>query len=86
MRRPTFAVALTLAVAGCGTAQPFFREGDANMVEIGYAEGGAELAQLAAEGKLRMPIEAEFPLERAGEAMEHVATGHTVGRVVLRMT
>jgi hypothetical protein len=32
-----------------------------------------------------MPIESEFPLERAREAMEQVGTGHTVGRVVLRI-
>lgn len=42
------------------------------------------VARLAADGKLRMPIEAEFPLERAREALEHVGTGHTRGRVVLR--
>jgi len=50
------------------------------------AERLQAIAQLAADGKLRMPIEAEFPLERAREAMEHVATGHTVGRVVLLTT
>jgi NADPH2:quinone reductase len=43
------------------------------------------IARLASGGKLRMPIEAEFPLERAREAMEHVSTRHTVGRVVLRI-
>jgi NADPH:quinone reductase-like Zn-dependent oxidoreductase len=43
------------------------------------------IAKLASAGTLRMPIEAEFPLEGAREAMEHVGTGHTVGRVVLRI-
>jgi NADPH:quinone reductase len=43
------------------------------------------VAQLAADGKLRMPIAAEFPLEGAREAMEQVSTLHTVGRVVLRI-
>jgi NADPH:quinone reductase-like Zn-dependent oxidoreductase len=43
------------------------------------------IAKLASDGKLRMPIEAEFPLERAREAMEHVSARHTVGRVVLRI-
>lgn len=43
------------------------------------------IARLASDGKLRMPIEAEFPLERAREAMEHVGARHTVGRVVLRI-
>jgi NADPH:quinone reductase len=49
------------------------------------AERLEAVAKLAADGKLRMPIEAEFPLERAREAMEHVGAGHTVGRVVLRI-
>jgi NADPH:quinone reductase-like Zn-dependent oxidoreductase len=43
------------------------------------------VAELASGGKLRMPIEAEFPLERAREAMEHVSSRHTAGRVVLRI-
>lgn len=43
------------------------------------------VAKLASDGKLRMPIEAEFPLERAREAMEKVGARHTVGRVVLRI-
>jgi NADPH2:quinone reductase len=43
------------------------------------------IAALAADGKLRMPIEAELPLEQARAAMEHVGAGHTVGRVVLRI-
>jgi NADPH2:quinone reductase len=43
------------------------------------------IAGLASDGKLRMPIEAEFPLERARKAMEHVSARHTVGRVVLRI-
>jgi NADPH:quinone reductase-like Zn-dependent oxidoreductase len=41
------------------------------------------IAKLASGGKLRMPVEAEFPLERAREAMEHVSARHTAGRVVL---
>jgi NADPH:quinone reductase-like Zn-dependent oxidoreductase len=53
------------------------------------ATGGAArlkaVGKLAAGGKLRMPIEAEFPLERAREALEHVAAKHTVGRAVLRI-
>jgi NADPH:quinone reductase len=43
------------------------------------------IAKLASSGKLRMPIEAELPLDRAREAMEHVSARHTVGRVVLRI-
>ena len=43
------------------------------------------IAGLASAGQLRMPIEAEFPLEGAREAMEHVGARHTAGRVVLRL-
>ena len=43
------------------------------------------IAKLASSGQLRMPIEAEYPLERAREAMEHVSGRHSVGRVVLRI-
>jgi NADPH:quinone reductase len=43
------------------------------------------VAKLAASGKLRMPIDAQFPLERAREALERVAARHTVGRVILRV-
>jgi len=45
----------------------------------------AAVAQLAADGKLRMPIAAQFPLDRAREAMEQVSALHTAGRVVLRI-
>jgi NADPH:quinone reductase len=37
------------------------------------------------EGKLTMPIEAEYPLEQAAQAVAQVARGHTRGRVVLRI-
>jgi NADPH:quinone reductase-like Zn-dependent oxidoreductase len=43
------------------------------------------VAKLASSGKLRMPVEAELPLERAREALERVGARHTVGRVVLRI-
>lgn len=44
-----------------------------------------EVAKLLSEGQLRIQIEAEFPLERAREAMEHVGGRHTQGRVVLQI-
>jgi NADPH2:quinone reductase len=44
------------------------------------------VAELVSGGGLRMPIEAEFPLERAREAMERVGALHTQGRVVLRIS
>ncbi|MGA7416695.1 MAG: zinc-binding dehydrogenase [Acidimicrobiales bacterium] len=43
------------------------------------------VAELVSEERLRMAIEAEFPLERAREAMERVGARHTRGRVVLRI-
>jgi NADPH:quinone reductase len=43
------------------------------------------VAHLVSTRKLRMPIEAGFPLDDAREAMEHVAKGHTRGRVVLQI-
>jgi NADPH:quinone reductase len=43
------------------------------------------VAQLVSDGKLQMPIAAEFSLESTREAMEQVAGRHTVGRVVLRI-
>jgi NADPH2:quinone reductase len=43
------------------------------------------VAELVSGGGLRMPIEAEYPLERAREAMERVGALHTQGRVVLRI-
>jgi NADPH:quinone reductase len=47
--------------------------------------GQEAVAKHASEGKLRMPIQAEFPLERAREALEQVGARHSVGRVVLRI-
>jgi len=58
---------------------------DVGMMRGGRGQASLPIAKLASSGKLRMPIGAEFPLERAGEAMEHVSARHTVGRVVLRI-
>jgi NADPH2:quinone reductase len=41
------------------------------------------VAALVSGGQLRMPIEVQFPLDRARQAMEHVGSRHTVGRAVL---
>jgi len=43
------------------------------------------VAELVSGGTLRMPVEAEFPLERAREALEQVGGRHTQGRVVLQI-
>ena len=43
------------------------------------------IARLVDEGKLRVPVEATYPLERAREALERVAGGHTRGKIVLTL-
>jgi NADPH:quinone reductase-like Zn-dependent oxidoreductase len=43
----------------------------------------AELAQLIAEGKLEVPIAAEFPLERVRDAFRLLEQRHTLGKIVL---
>ncbi len=45
----------------------------------------AELAKLADSGKLRPHIDAVFPLVETARAHEHVAGGHTRGKVVLSL-
>lgn len=42
-----------------------------------------ELADLAADGRLRPVIDRTFPLEQAAAALEHLASGAARGRVVL---
>ncbi|MCP2635851.1 NAD(P)-dependent alcohol dehydrogenase [Microbacterium sp. HD4P20] len=43
----------------------------------------AQLAALAAEGGIRPVVERTFPFDQARAALEHVAAGHTVGKVVV---
>ncbi|GAB2714888.1 NADP-dependent oxidoreductase [Kitasatospora kifunensis] len=43
----------------------------------------AELAALAAEGALEVPIAAQFPLEEVRAAFEQLEQGHTRGKIVL---
>jgi NADPH:quinone reductase-like Zn-dependent oxidoreductase len=44
-----------------------------------------ELARLADDGQLRVPVAKAFPLERTGEAHELVAAGHVRGKVVVTL-
>jgi NADPH:quinone reductase-like Zn-dependent oxidoreductase len=44
-----------------------------------------ELDHAAEEIRLRVPIEAAYPLERAADAHARVEQGHVIGRVVLRI-
>lgn len=43
----------------------------------------AEAARLFAEGRFTIPVQAAYPLERAGEAQARSAAGHARGRLVL---
>ncbi|WP_169164492.1 NADP-dependent oxidoreductase [Cellulomonas taurus] len=47
-------------------------------------EGLAELAQLAADGQLRVEVAASYPLDRAAEAYDDLASGHTRGKIVVK--
>ncbi|MEA2683380.1 MAG: hypothetical protein QOK05_1708 [Chloroflexota bacterium] len=42
-----------------------------------------QLARMADEGRLRVELEAQLPLDQVREALERVAAGHTRGKVVL---
>ena len=43
----------------------------------------AELAGLIAAGQLEVPIAATFPLDRVQDAYGELASGHTLGKIVL---
>ncbi|WP_037162325.1 NADP-dependent oxidoreductase [Rhodococcoides fascians] len=43
------------------------------------------VAELVASGTLRPRVEKVFPLERAGDALAAVETGHTLGKVVIEV-
>jgi NADPH:quinone reductase-like Zn-dependent oxidoreductase len=49
------------------------------------AEVLAEHARLAVEGTLRVRVAGAFPLAEAGSAQERSATGHTRGKLILRI-
>jgi NADPH:quinone reductase-like Zn-dependent oxidoreductase len=48
------------------------------------AEGLAEVAGLAAEGRIRVTVAQAFPLDDAAAAQERGATGHVRGKLTLR--
>jgi NADPH:quinone reductase-like Zn-dependent oxidoreductase len=49
----------------------------------GAAPRLAEVARLAAEGRLRLPVAGSYPLERAAEALRRSREGHVRGKLVL---
>ena len=48
------------------------------------ADQMAELAGLAASGKLRVHIDKSFPLDKAADAQSHLETGHPKGKVLIK--
>jgi NADPH:quinone reductase-like Zn-dependent oxidoreductase len=45
----------------------------------------ASIAELVDAGRLRVEVEATFPLEQAGAAQDAVASGHTQGKIVIEV-
>jgi NADPH:quinone reductase-like Zn-dependent oxidoreductase len=44
-----------------------------------------ELGRAVEAAKLQVPIAAAYPLEEAAKAHEHLAAGHVLGKIVLRI-
>jgi NADPH:quinone reductase-like Zn-dependent oxidoreductase len=77
-----------VTVAGSATAETAERHGVRGVdfiVKPSRAEL-QEITRLIEAGKLRPIIGATFPLEKAKEAFEHGASGHTHGKIVLQVT
>jgi NADPH:quinone reductase-like Zn-dependent oxidoreductase len=45
----------------------------------------AEIGKLIDQGKIKVIVSQTFPLSEAAEAQEQVATGHTRGKIVLKV-
>jgi NADPH:quinone reductase-like Zn-dependent oxidoreductase len=43
----------------------------------------AQIVRLVAEGRIVVPIDAVYPLERLAEAYERLAGGHVRGKIVV---
>ncbi|MBT8461729.1 MAG: zinc-binding dehydrogenase, partial [Gemmatimonadetes bacterium] len=46
----------------------------------------AKLAELVAEGKVTPQVDKVFPLEEAADAMRHLTSGTTLGKVAISCT
>ena len=75
-----------VTIANAGRAKPdgFQAIGGGNPVSMVYRDSiRAHLIQLAAEGKLVVPVAKTFPLDQALEAIELLRTGHPGGKLAL---
>jgi NADPH:quinone reductase-like Zn-dependent oxidoreductase len=43
----------------------------------------ADVLPMVEEGRIHMPIEAVYPLEKAADAYRHLDTGHLRGKIVI---
>ncbi|HWE13312.1 MAG TPA: NADP-dependent oxidoreductase [Solirubrobacteraceae bacterium] len=57
--------------------------GQVNVVAIPSSENLQRLARLVDDGGLRVPVQHTYPLERAGEALDAVATVHKRGKLAI---
>jgi NADPH2:quinone reductase len=80
--------AAVLADGGRG-ASPVGAAGDGpgrtNVMAVPSPENLERLASLLADGTLRVPIQATYDLDRAGEAMQALRTTHTQGKIAIRV-
>jgi NADPH:quinone reductase-like Zn-dependent oxidoreductase len=59
--------------------------GRANVMSASTPEDLERLAGVLEEGTLRVPIQDSYELERAGEALQALASTHTQGKIALRL-
>jgi NADPH:quinone reductase-like Zn-dependent oxidoreductase len=76
---PRFVGLMAMSVFVRELPRPDFREQD-------KAAAMARLADLLAEGRLTPVIDRAYPLERAADALDHLASGRARGRVVLTVS
>ena len=50
---------------------------------VGRGDRHLQLARLIADGQLEVPIAATYPLGQVREAYQRLASGHSLGKIVL---
>ena len=66
-------------------AKKKFRVKADGMATVEPREALTELARLVANGELRIPVYATYPLDRVRAAYERLGTGHGLGKIVLEV-